>query len=222
LAKRNQIEQINFESNCNILLRKQEEIMKAIDRKEMIELFEPDIEMNSTLAQSNLEVIHDEISEIQEDNHDAPRLTVDNNALRTRMKTLNKEQNEILNKIRLKLISTNSEPCYEIIHGLGGVGKSFLAKIIIDLIDLSLDIDAKNLKKNVIVAAPTGVAAKAIAGRTLHNAFSLPIEKFGLGNYVGLKGLDYLFLINNGILVKNFLFFIKVWHWNQKDSYSKT
>ena len=92
------------------------------------------------------------------------------------------------------------------------LGNRFWRKIIIDLIDLDLDIDATNLKKNVIVATPTGVAAKAFAGRTLHNAFSLPIEKFGLGNYVGLKGSDYLFLINIGVLVKKILFFIKVWH----------
>ena len=52
--------------------------------------------------------------------------------------------------------------------------------------------DPLQIKKHVLVAAPTGVAAKAINGRTLHNAFSLPIEKFGLGRYQSLKGILYL------------------------------
>ena len=39
------------------------------------------------------------------------------------------------------------------------------------------------IKKTCIGCGLTGIAAKAIAGRTLHNAFSLPIEKFGLGKY---------------------------------------
>jgi len=106
---------------------------------------------------------------------------------------LNPEQQSILNKIRRILGSSNAEQAFEIIHGPGGVGKSFLAKIIIDSINLVYDTDPLLLKNHVLVAAPTGVAAKAIAGRTLHNAFSLPIEKFGLGKYVPLKGLIYIF-----------------------------
>jgi hypothetical protein len=87
-----------------------------------------------------------------------------------------------------KLATPNSPQAFETIHGPGGVGKSFLAKNIIDLINLSYDTDKANLKNHTIVAAPTGVAAKSIGGRTIHNAFSLPIEKYGLGAYMPLKG----------------------------------
>jgi len=96
-----------------------------------------------------------------------------------RSKELNKEQQVILNKVKSILTSPDAQQCFEIIHGPGGVGKSFLAKVIIDLINLSLDMDPLQIKKHVLVAAPTGVAAKAINGRTLHNAFSLPIKKLG-------------------------------------------
>ena len=48
------------------------------------------------------------------------------------------------------------------------------------------------IKKTCIGCGLTGIAAKAIAGRTLHNAFSLPIEKFGLGKYVQLKGINLI------------------------------
>lgn len=45
-----------------------------------------------------------------------------------------------------------------------------------------------SISKNVLVAAPTGVAAKNIKGVTCHSAYSLPIEKFKMGEYLKLKG----------------------------------
>ena len=45
-----------------------------------------------------------------------------------------------------------------------------------------------SISKNILVAAPTGVAAKNIKGVTCHSAFSLPIEKFKIGEYLKLKG----------------------------------
>ena len=143
-----------------------------------------------TLNREQIRVIAEEFCEIEEDenNRDCDREPVIKQKLRDRIKELNPEQQSILNKIRWILGSSNAEQAFEIIHGPGGVGKSFLAKIIIDSINLVNDTDPLLLKNHVLVAAPTGVAAKAIAGRTLHNAFSLPIEKFGLGKYVPLKG----------------------------------
>lgn len=47
-------------------------------------------------------------------------------------------------------------------------------------------------KNNVMVCAPTGVAAKNIGGTTCHNAFKLPIEKFSVGSYEPLKGITKL------------------------------
>ena len=59
------------------------------------------------------------------------------------------------------------------------------------MINLKYDTDPLNQKLNVIVCAPSGVAAKAIGGRTLHNAFNLPIERDGQPlTYEPLKGLE--------------------------------
>ena len=49
-----------------------------------------------------------------------------------------------------------------------------------------------NVDKNVIVAAPTGVAAINAGGVTIHSLFQLPFEPF-LPNYEGKKKLDYHF-----------------------------
>ncbi len=144
--------------------------------------------MGSNLNDAQIEVIQDEYMEIQEDNTEERRIPISQKDLRSRITHLNTEQQLILNKIRNKLLNNDNNQTFEIIHGPGGVGKSYLAKIITDAINLSYDSDLYNLKRHIMVAAPTGVAAKAITGRTLHNAFSLPIEKFGLGNYKPLTG----------------------------------
>lgn len=47
-----------------------------------------------------------------------------------------------------------------------------------------------NVEKNVIVAAPTGVAAINAGGVTLHSLFQLPFEPF-IPNFEGKKKLDY-------------------------------
>lgn len=47
-----------------------------------------------------------------------------------------------------------------------------------------------NVDKNVIVAAPTGVAAINAGGVTLHSLFQLPFEPF-IPNFEGKKKLDY-------------------------------
>lgn len=185
LSKKNQIEQINSESRCLYLLKKQEELQKAIER---IEFMDPEISIESTLNHEQLSIVQDDISEIIEENNEVDRQPISQECLRNRIKELNLEQKSILDKIRHRLGSPEPDQAFEIIHGPGGVGKSFLAKIIIDAINLTYDTDPLNLKKHVMVAAPTGVAAKAIAGRTLHNAFSLPIEKFRLGQYMPIKG----------------------------------
>jgi hypothetical protein len=185
LSKKHQIEQINSESHCLYLLKKQEELQKAIER---IEFMDPELSIQTTLNADQLSIIQDDISEIIEENNEIDRQPISQECLKNRIRELNPEQKAILDRIRHKLGSPNSEQAFEIIHGPGGVGKSFLAKIIIDAINLTYDSDPSNLKQHVMVAAPTGVAAKAISGRTLHNAFSLPIEKFKLGQYMPIKG----------------------------------
>jgi hypothetical protein len=179
---------------CIYLLNKQDELQKAIER---IEFLDPEISLETSLSDEQISVIEDEFIEIIENNNEGDRVPISQDDLRNRINQLNFEQKSILNKIRRNLASPESNQAFEIIHGPGGVGKSFLAKILIDAINLSYDFDITNLKRHVLVAAPTIVAAKAIAGRTLHNAFSLPIEKFGLGQYQPIKGINHYLIKGN-------------------------
>ena len=55
-----------------------------------------------------------------------------------------------------------------VISGDAGTGKSYLLKKIIEYL-------RKN-NKNVMVCAPTGVAALNVKGVTLHRAFKIPIQ----------------------------------------------
>ena len=53
----------------------------------------------------------------------------------------------------------------QIIHGAGGTGKSFVAEIIKDLVNLYKHSDNNpSNASHVIISAPTGVAAKNIKG----------------------------------------------------------
>lgn len=55
------------------------------------------------------------------------------------------------------------------LSGLGGTGKSFVIRRIID--------DATKADKNVLVCAPTGIAALNIGGSTIHRTFQIQPEK---------------------------------------------
>ena len=72
------------------------------------------------------------------------------------------------------------------ITGAGGNGNSFLLKMISDRIHLQLD--GIERPSALVVAAPTGVAARNIDGTTLHRAFRLPVERGGVGRLLPLHG----------------------------------
>lgn len=55
------------------------------------------------------------------------------------------------------------------LSGLGGTGKSFVVSYVIDL--------AKNNNKNVIVCAPTGIAALNVGGCTIHRVLGIRPER---------------------------------------------
>lgn len=55
--------------------------------------------------------------------------------------------------------------------GLPGTGKSYIIRQFID--------EQENLGKQVLVCAPTGIAALNIGGVTMHQAFSIPIPAYG-------------------------------------------
>jgi phosphomannomutase len=88
-----------------------------------------------------------------------------NKSIIDRIKLLNEKQKNIFNKVKNKLISNNGQ-FFQIIHGAGGTGKSFLAEIIKDLVIL-FEHSENNPNNNlhVVISAPTGVAAKNIKGQ---------------------------------------------------------
>lgn len=60
--------------------------------------------------------------------------------------------------------------------GYAGTGKSYLIKAFIAY--------AQNEKKNVMVTAPTGIAALNIGGSTIHRAFKVPLDPIGPHNRI--------------------------------------
>jgi len=88
-----------------------------------------------------------------------------NQSILHRVNCLNNEQKKIFNKVKSQLTSPNKNQFLQIIHGAGGTGKSFVAEIIKDLVNLykHSDNNPSNVS-HVIISAPTGVAAKNIKG----------------------------------------------------------
>jgi hypothetical protein len=66
LSKKQIIEQINTDSRCLYLLKKQEELQKAIER---IEFLDPEISIETSLNNEQLSIVEDDISEIIEENN---------------------------------------------------------------------------------------------------------------------------------------------------------
>ncbi|XP_066600982.1 ATP-dependent DNA helicase pif1-like [Prorops nasuta] len=81
---------------------------------------------------------------------------------------LNSDQKRVFDKVT-KTVSTDNEILRLYVSGEGGTGKSFLIKTIRCWIK-------KIMKKDVIVSAPTGIAAFNIDGLTIHRVFQLPVE----------------------------------------------
>ncbi|CAG7730706.1 unnamed protein product [Allacma fusca] len=98
--------------------------------------------------------------------------------------SLSPEQKRIFSSITSSF-NVRQEPKRIIAMGSGGVGKSYLIKIICNHIKF---LTFGDLNNPVVVAAPTGVAARAIKGTTLHKAFKLPVEKTSAVQHKPLKG----------------------------------
>jgi len=98
----------------------------------------------------------------------------------TAIATLTQEQNQILQVINNHITSTKSptksaekvptKPLYLFISGGAGTGKSYLIKIIKELII------RETRTNSVMLTSPTGCAAYGIGGKTLHGAFNLPVQ----------------------------------------------
>ena len=176
----------NIHSN---MLKKQEELQRALERISILRSQNQDL--REELDLTNLSGINEALAEYGDDQNDdlvEPPVIVNQESLLARVQILNKEQLIAYNVIRRHIVNRIIEPIYFCLHGSGGTGKSYVARIILDLVNLQYSHNSTVNLPNVVVAAPTGVAAKNIKGVTCHSAFCLPIEKFKIGEYSKLKG----------------------------------
>lgn len=86
--------------------------------------------------------------------------------------------NEVF-RLAADIVSNTSQSVF--LTGKAGTGKTTFLHYI-----------RQNVDKNVVVAAPTGVAAINAGGVTLHSLLQLPFEPF-IPNFEGKKKLDYHF-----------------------------
>ena len=84
-------------------------------------------------------------------------------------------QRDVYDTVKVHFESGNEDPLHIIVNGTAGTGKSYLINCLRLL-----------LGTNVKVAAPTGVAAFIIEGRTLHSLLHLPVR----GDFKDMEGMN--------------------------------
>ena len=89
---------------------------------------------------------------------------------------LNEDQLRVFNRVKTTIeaqvsteVKVDTELCRLFVSGCGGTGKSFLIKTIRAWVQATTG-------KDVIVAAPTGIAARNVNGLTIHGILALPVE----------------------------------------------
>ena len=108
--------------------------------------------------------------------HALNTMSIDPQTLESRIRQLSQDQLHIFHKIteHYKADLNESTSLHMYISGGGGTGKSFLLHVIADYIRMCHSTLANY--DPVIIAAPTGVAARNVHGVTLHQAFRLPVQ----------------------------------------------
>ncbi|CAH0380811.1 unnamed protein product, partial [Bemisia tabaci] len=87
--------------------------------------------------------------------------------LKTLESMLNEDQLRVYDFVKSTLDSNT--PMRHFVSGVGGTGKSFLIKTIAKYV-------RETKGKDVAICAPTGMAASAISGQTLHRLLQLPVQ----------------------------------------------
>lgn len=130
-----------------------------------------DISPNSTRVPPGYD-----INNTSEQWHDLTVLSVDTQTLENRIRNLSTDQQHVFDVIKQHYTSWPNQPTplRVFITGGGGTGKSYLLQVIADYLRLCHPKVSNN--DPVIIAAPTGVAARNIHGVTLHYAFRLPVQ----------------------------------------------
>ena len=86
-------------------------------------------------------------------------------------KSLNTDQRRIVDRV-VTAVCHGTEPIRLIVSGQGGTGKSKVINTLHQSVSKQLTCNGLP----VVVAAPTGLAAFNIGGKTIHRLFCLPIE----------------------------------------------
>ena len=113
--------------------------------------------------------------------------------------SLNHEQLHVFNYINGKL-TNQSEPFCFFVSGPGGTGKSYLIKVLMELVHRHYQ-----NRNSTITTAPTGVAAYNIQGSTLHRSLSLLLEHKAILKYNKLNGEKLALMKKNWHSINNLI-----------------
>lgn len=98
----------------------------------------------------------------------------------TGVESMNQDQRRIFDSV-FQSVKNGKEICRKFVTGEAGTGKSFVIKCIVHAV-------RGELKKDVAILAPTGIAAFNIGGMTMHRLLQLPVEhKKGTPKYFSLS-----------------------------------
>ena len=89
---------------------------------------------------------------------------------------------QVFSRNRSRILHNTDDQLLLFVTGGAGVGKSFLIRLIKEML-----IRTQQTHSPVLLTAPTGIAAYNIGGVTVHSAFCLPVEHHKTANYVPLK-----------------------------------
>lgn len=180
-AKSNQLKPISgmsIEDFSNIEREIHDNVRKIVAEKVAQNLTQVRDVNNDETNVPDVNIDHDIISSIQSEHHideadlvDMEEDRMTDHQYTTAVSILNIQQKALFSKIA-KVVSNDSSPqVLTFVTGGAGSGKTFTLKLIVEHIRRLSSSNA------VVIAAPTGVAAKLVNGRTLHSLFGLPIER---------------------------------------------
>lgn len=133
--------------------------------------------------------IHDNYSDIESSHiHNLEVNSMSIDTLNSKILKLTHCQKKVMNYIITHYKNDNflSVPIHIFINGSGGVGKSYLIRLIIEWLKMCT---SQILGSDpVMVCAPTGTAARNINGKTIHSALCLPVQHGRQPKYLQLSG----------------------------------
>ncbi|CAC5408744.1 unnamed protein product [Mytilus coruscus] len=131
--------------------------------------------------------------------HELSVCLIPEDQLLNQMNSMTNDQKKVMNFVKAHFQSIRSNVSLNSMHifitGGGGVGKSFLIRIMIEWLR-RCTINVMGIDP-VVVCAPTGTAAKNINGRTLHSTLRLPVQHGKEPSYMEVSALALKTLRHN-------------------------